>query len=154
MALSLSSPAFENGEQIPERFVREGRNISPPLTWTDVPEGTRSFLIIMEDPDAPRGTFRHWGLYDISGKCAGLPEGADGAEVPRFGHGVNDFGNARYDGPQPPPGHGRHHYHFRLAALDLPRLSSGESASISALLEHAHDHVIATAELVGTYEKS
>src|SRR5690606_5678044 len=117
MAFTLESPAFENGQTIPEAYVREGGNLSPPLRWSGAPAGTRSFLLVVEDPDAPRGVFRHWAVYDIVAERTELPEGTAGPE--RFRQGVNDFGNDRYDGPRPPKGHGIHHYHFRLSALDV-----------------------------------
>ncbi|WP_315918258.1 YbhB/YbcL family Raf kinase inhibitor-like protein [Mesorhizobium sp. SP-1A] len=150
MAFTLESPAFENGKTIPDTYVREGRNLSPPLRWRDAPAGTRSFLLVVEDPDAPRGVFRHWAVYDIAAERAGLPEGTTGPE--RFRQGVNDFGNAGYDGPQPPKGHGVHHYHFRLSALDVEALEAGEETGIAELLDHARPHMIGTADLVGTYE--
>jgi Raf kinase inhibitor-like YbhB/YbcL family protein len=150
MAFTLESPAFENGQAIPEPYVRNGGNLSPPLRWKDAPAGTRSFLLVVEDPDAPRGMFRHWAVYDLAAGRDRLPEGTAGPES--FRQGVNDFGNAHYDGPQPPKGHGVHHYHFRLSALDVETLGAGGETGIADLLAHAGPHIIATAELVGTYE--
>jgi Raf kinase inhibitor-like YbhB/YbcL family protein len=150
MAFTLESPAFENGKPIPTAYVRQGRNLSPPLRWTDKPEGTRSFLLVVEDPDAPRGVFRHWAVYDIAAERSGLPEGISGSES--FRQGVNDFGNAGYDGPQPPTGDGMHHYHFRLSALDIEALEAGGKTTIAELLDRARPHVIGTADLLGTYE--
>ena len=150
MAFALESPAFRSGQRIPDKYARKGHNLSPPLAWKDAPQGTKSFLLVVEDPDAPRGVFRHWALYDIPAGRDTLPEGSGTEEG--AGQGVNDFGNAQYDGPQPPKGHGVHHYHFRLSALDVERLESGGQTSIAELLERARPHMIATAELVGTYE--
>ncbi len=104
MAFSLVSPALRDGAPIPETYVREGRNRSPPLRWSDPPNGTRSFLLIAEDTDAPDGVFRHWAMYNLDPSVRELPEGAgDGsAHLGRMGR--NDFGRRAYDGPQPPSG--------------------------------------------------
>ena len=152
MTFVVESPAFGDGEPIPSRYARKGDNVSPPLRWTGAPPGTRSFVLFVEDPDAPSGTFRHWALYNIAAERDQLPEGADVADKERFGHGVNDFGNPHYDGPQPPKGHGAHHYHFRLAALDVPNLDLPLTANIDEIWNAALPHVIAEARLVGTYE--
>jgi Raf kinase inhibitor-like YbhB/YbcL family protein len=150
MALQIRSPAFTNGAAIPDKYTRSGRNISPPLEWSGTPEGTRSFVLLIEDPDAPSGTFRHWAVYDIPGDKIRLDENAD---VSNFSQGVNDFGNEGYDGPQPPSGHGVHHYHFRIAALDTDRLEGIQGkAKASAVWDKAQAHKIEDAELVGTYE--
>ncbi|WEX10557.1 YbhB/YbcL family Raf kinase inhibitor-like protein [Chelativorans sp. AA-79] len=154
MAFTLESPAFRDGERIPDRFVRDGENVSPPLVWRDAPAGAKSFMLVVEDPDAPSGTFRHWGVYDIDANRDRLPESTTaGAKTESLGHGVNDFGNPHYDGPQPPKGHGVHHYHFRLAALDVETLHCDGKARIEDMLDQAKPHVIAEAEFVGTYEK-
>lgn len=153
MTFALKSPAFEDGQEIPQKYVRAGQNLSPPLFWEDAPEGTRSFLLSVEDPDAPRGVFRHWAVYDMTPECTRLSEGATaGAKTESLAQGINDFGNACYDGPQPPKGHGVHHYHFRLAALDVETLHCEQKPAVADLLEAASPHVIATADLVGTYE--
>jgi Raf kinase inhibitor-like YbhB/YbcL family protein len=153
MAFSLESPAFHDGGPIPQQYARKGENLSPPLIWHDAPQGTESFALIVEDPDAPSGTFRHWGLYDITVNSARLPEGMDqGGQAAKFGHAVNDFGDAHYDGPQPPKGHGAHHYHFRLAALDIKHLDLPARASVADLWRAAKPHIIAEADLVGTFE--
>jgi Raf kinase inhibitor-like YbhB/YbcL family protein len=150
MALRIHSPAFADGAPIPDKYTRSGRNFSPPLEWTGTPEGTRSFVLLIEDPDAPSGTFRHWAVYDIPGDKIGLDENAD---VSKFRQGVNDFGNEGYDGPQPPPGHGVHHYHFRLAALDTDRLEGVQGkVKAAAVWDKAQAHKIEEAELVGTFE--
>src|SRR5687768_17037562 len=115
MSLVLRSPAFADGERNPDRHARQHDNLSPPLEWVGAPEGTRSFALVVEDPDAPRGTFRHWAAFDISPGRTRLEEGA-GRRGGDLKQGANDFGDTGYDGPQPPEGHGPHHYHFRLAA--------------------------------------
>src|SRR5688572_26531479 len=104
MTLTLRSPAFKDGAMIPERYARSHGNVSPPLEWFDAPEGTRSFALIVEDPDAPRGTFRHWAVFDISPDRERLDEGA-GRRGGKLHQGANDFGETGYDGPEPPPGH-------------------------------------------------
>lgn len=153
MAFALSSPAFGNRERIPDKYIRQGENISPPLVWEDAPPEAKSFVLVVEDPDAPSGTFRHWRVYDIAAERDRLPEGTTaGAKTESLGHGVNDFGNPHYDGPQPPKGHGVHHYHFRLFALDVETLHCDGKAKVDDMLEQAKPHIIAEAELVGTYE--
>jgi Raf kinase inhibitor-like YbhB/YbcL family protein len=105
MPLTITSPAFRNGEVIPTRHTRDGENLSPPLEWRGAPPETKSFVLIVEDPDAPSGTFRHWVIYNIPAGEAGLPEWASGHGRGGAGEGVNGFRNARYDGPQPPKGY-------------------------------------------------
>lgn len=152
--MELRSPAFENGAPVPTKYTGDGDNVSPPLEWSGAPDATRSFVLIVEDPDAPTGTFRHWGVYDIAPERDRLPEATtSGAKTERLGMAWNDFGHPRYDGPLPPEGHGTHHYHFILAALDVPTLSLPRRPSVAVLWEAAQEHVIAQAELVGTYER-
>ncbi len=154
MAFELRSPAFEPGGRIPPRYARDGENLSPPLEWHDAPAETKSFALIVEDPDAPAGTFRHWGLYNIMGERKLLPEGIGrGVKTEDLGMGINDFGNMRYDGPQPPRGGGTHHYHFRLAALDVESLSQKPQMRVEEIWRAAKGHVLAEAELVATYER-
>lgn len=151
MAFTLTSPAFANDQRIPDRHTRRGGNVSPALEWSGAPAGTQGFALIVEDPDAPSGTFRHWAMHGIPGDATGLPEGA-GAEDGRR-HGVNDFGNAGYDGPEPPEGHGPHRYAFRLAALDQPHLELPDHVSAGPMWDEALRHVLEEAELVGIYER-
>jgi Raf kinase inhibitor-like YbhB/YbcL family protein len=96
--------------------------------------------------------FRHWAAYDIPAESNGLPEGA-GADAQNMRMGVNDFGNTQYDGPQPPPGHGTHHYHFRLFALDVPKLDMPQKSSVQDVLAAAQEHALAETEVVGTFER-
>jgi Raf kinase inhibitor-like YbhB/YbcL family protein len=153
MALSVASPAFPNGQRIPDRYSRNGGNVSPPLQWSDAPRNTRSFALIVEDPDAPRGTFRHWAVYNVPPAYQGLDEDSGAAKSgTSLEMAVNDFGNRTYDGPQPPRGHGTHHYHFRLLALDVPELILPARASVKEVLDAAQPHVIAEAETVGTFQ--
>ena len=145
--LEISSDAFSDGGPIPQRHTCEGENISPPLAWSAPPEA-RSMALILDDPDAPSGTFVHWLAWGIDPGAGGLAEG-QAAPV----EGTNGFGDTGYGGPCPPPGHGPHRYFFRLHALDseldLPPAASREE--LEAALE---GKVLGTAELVGTYERS
>lgn len=151
MALKLHSSAFDDGGRIPDKYAKDGRNLSPPLEWSGAPEGTRSFALVVEDPDAPNGMFRHWAVYDIPGDKITLKEGED---VRNFGVGGNDFGNARYDGPQPPLGDRPHHYHFKLAALSTDHIRGVQGeAPASAVWDKAQPFVLEETELVGVYER-
>jgi Raf kinase inhibitor-like YbhB/YbcL family protein len=153
--LTINSPAFAADQTMPQQFSRDGGNMSPPIEWRGAPAGTRSYALVVEDPDAPSGTFLHWGAYDIPADMQRLSEGAgssgDGAALQMA---VNDFGNARYDGPQPPPGHGTHHYHFRLFALDVPKLDMPSNCAVEDVLEAAEDHALEEAEYIGTFERN
>jgi Raf kinase inhibitor-like YbhB/YbcL family protein len=152
MPLSLRSPAFDAGGRIPDRHARSHDNVSPPLEWTGPPEGTRSFALIIEDPDAPRGMFRHWAAFDIPPDRDRLDEDA-GRRESGLSQGINDFGDTGYDGPQPPEGHGPHHYHFRLAALDTDHLDVDLRQPVEAIWQAAREHLLEEAELVGIYER-
>jgi Raf kinase inhibitor-like YbhB/YbcL family protein len=145
--LEIASSAFEEGEQIPRRHTCDGENLSPRLSFAGIPEGTRSLALIVDDPDAPVGTFDHWLAWGID-PGAGLLD--EGEAAPREGR--NGFGVTGYSGPCPPPGHGPHRYFFRLHALDVqPELQPG--ADRGELERALEGHVLATAELVGRYER-
>ena len=145
--LSIRSEAFEGHGKIPERHTSDGEDVAPALEWSGVPEGTQSFALVCHDPDAPLvDGFTHWVAYNISGDAGGLPEGGEGAT-----HGVNSVGNEGYNGPAPPPGHGRHHYYFWVYALDED-LGLEPGLDRRALLERIEDHVIEQARTIGTYE--
>jgi Raf kinase inhibitor-like YbhB/YbcL family protein len=105
-SMLLESNAFAAGEMIPRRFTCEGENLSPPLEWTEAPEGTRSFVVLCSDPDAPSGNWRHWAAYDIPADWTRLREGI-GADAKDLKQAINDSGTAGYSGPCPPRGHGR-----------------------------------------------
>ena len=157
MPLTLSSPAFENGEPIPRRYTCEGDDVSPPLEWAGVPEGTKSLALIVEDPDAPdpahpKCVWVHWVLYDIPGDVTSVLEGVGGTDLPTGTlEGLNDWKRVGYGGPCPPIG--RHRYFFRLYALDA--VLGDLKHPTKAKLERAFDgHVLAAAELMGTYKKS
>jgi Raf kinase inhibitor-like YbhB/YbcL family protein len=154
MAMNLETPAFARNSPIPVQFSRDGANVSPRLEWHGAPLDTRSYALIVEDPDAPRGTFRHWAAYDIPPDANWLHEGAgSGSPGAPLKMARNDFGDIRYDGPHPPPGHGTHHYHFRLFALDTPELNVPDGASARQVLAAAEEHALAQAETIGTYER-
>lgn len=151
--LQLTSSAFEPGAAIPTKHSAYGDNVSPPLQWTNAPDGTRSFALFVHDPDAPlvtpAGTYGyvHWVLYNIPGNATGLDEGSALATT-----GPNETGGAQYFGPQPPPGHGTHHYFFTLLALDAePTLPDG--LDLWRLLEVVEPNLLAMNRLMGTYEQ-
>ncbi|MEJ6844723.1 YbhB/YbcL family Raf kinase inhibitor-like protein [Sinorhizobium fredii] len=134
MTFSLMSPAFAEGQPIPKKYTRFGENIFPPLKWTGTPDGTQSFALIVEDPDAQ------------------LPEAVDTGPEHAIKFIRNDFGNARYDGPQPPAGTGVHHYHFKLAALNTRNISISDDVGAVQAWTEARKHRIAEAALIGTYQ--
>jgi hypothetical protein len=152
MAFTLSSPVFSNNQPIPPKYSRLGGNVSPPLEWHGAPPDVKSYALIVEDPDAPRGTFRHWAIYDFPANHTRLNENA-GSAASALKQGINDFGDRRYDGPQPPEGHGLHHYHFRLAALNVDHLDVPAGPKVLEIWEAARPYVIAEAETVGTFER-
>ncbi|HZC37179.1 MAG TPA: YbhB/YbcL family Raf kinase inhibitor-like protein [Sphingomicrobium sp.] len=146
--ISLTSDDFQNGGAIPAQYTCDGANRSPALQWSDPPPGTKSFALVIDDPDAPSGTFRHWGAYDIPATVRSIGPGqAAGAQA------INDFGKAGYGGPCPPPGHGPHHYHFKLFALDVGKLSVPANAKVADVENAVQQHAIGQGELVGTYER-
>jgi Raf kinase inhibitor-like YbhB/YbcL family protein len=147
MAFALSSPAFDAGENIPRQFTCDGDDISPHLIWTGAPHGAASFVLIMDDPDAPRGTFTHWIVFDIPGDRAELPSGARSDAVGIAGR--NSRGTVGYMGPCPPSG--THRYFFRLWALDVATLSLTAGASRERVEQAMAAHKIATTELMGRY---
>jgi Raf kinase inhibitor-like YbhB/YbcL family protein len=144
---ALTSDAFAHGDEIPRRHTCEGEDVSPALTWSDPPDGTRALALIVDDPDAPRGTFTHWLAWNIDPVVGGLGEGESGPA-----EGRNDFGTGGWSGPCPPPGHGAHRYFFRLHALDA-KLDVGFRAGRRELERALAGHVLTTAELVGRYER-
>ncbi|WP_376969498.1 YbhB/YbcL family Raf kinase inhibitor-like protein [Bradyrhizobium erythrophlei] len=149
--MELVSNAFADGAAIPRRFTCDGENASPPLQWSGAPEGTRSFVLLCDDPDAPAGTWRHWAVYDIPPVVTELAVSA--AQNAKLKQAVNDFRKSGYGGPCPPHGHGRHHYHFRLLALSTDDLQAKPNASCRDIEREARKHVIADAILVGWYQR-
>jgi len=145
---SLTSTGFENGSSMPQEFTCDGTDQSPPLNWSQPPDGTKSFALIVDDPDAPSGTFRHWGAYDIPAAARSIPAGQSvGAQA------ANDFGKPGYGGPCPPKGHGPHHYRFKLYALGVDRLAVRRSPSIAEVENEVQKYQLARAELTGVYER-
>jgi Raf kinase inhibitor-like YbhB/YbcL family protein len=154
MALQLTSPAFAPGARIPVRHSCEGEDLSPPLAWSDVPAEAESLALFCDDPDAPAGTWHHWALFDLPPTTTELRMGYPrDATVGGTRQAVNDFGVTGYRGPCPPPGHGTHHYHFRLLALDVAKLVVRDRAKCREALAAARLHAIAIAELIGTYSR-
>jgi Raf kinase inhibitor-like YbhB/YbcL family protein len=151
--LSLTSSAFQDGRPIPAQYTCDGAGQSPPLAWSEPPQGTKSFALVIDDPDAPRGTFHHWGAYDIPASLRSLDAGAGNSASAPFAQAVNDAGNVGYKGPCPPPGNGPHHYHFKLFALDVDGLGLPVNAKVSDVESAAQQHLVGRAELVGIYER-
>jgi len=152
--MMLASPAFQPGGNIPAEYTCDGSDISPPLSWSGVPAGTQSLVLVIEDPDAPSGIFRHWAAFDIPATASGLAAGyGPGRPAAQFREARNDFGKKGYGGPCPPQGGGTHHYRFRLFALDRPRLDLAPPAIALAVLEAARPYAIGRAELIGTYRR-
>jgi Raf kinase inhibitor-like YbhB/YbcL family protein len=146
-AFALSSEVFTHGGEVPRRHTCEGEDVSPRLSWGEPPPGTRALALIVDDPDAPVGTFTHWLAWNIDPVVGGLREG----EAPAS-EGRNDFGRRGWSGPCPPRGHGAHRYYFRLYALDA-ELDVGRRAGRRELERALSGHVLATAELMGIYER-
>jgi Raf kinase inhibitor-like YbhB/YbcL family protein len=152
--MQLRSSAFSDGAGIPRLYTCEGENLSPPLDWSGAPAGTRSFVLLCDDPDAPAGTWHHWAAYDIPADCAALTaNAAQQAARLVFKQAVNDFRRTGYGGPCPPHGHGPHHYHFRLLALSVDRLPVRSDATCRQVEREARKHVLDEAALIGVYER-
>jgi Raf kinase inhibitor-like YbhB/YbcL family protein len=151
MALQLTSTAFSAGEMIPKRFTCNGADVSAPLVWNDAPVGTESFALIVDDPDAPVGTWVHWVLYDLPASTRELAEGVTKQQQLPSGarQGRNDFGRIGYGGPCPPPGK-PHRYFFKLYALDA-KLNLKAGATKADLERALKGHVLGQAELMGRY---
>lgn len=142
------SSVFKEGQTIPERFTCKGENVNPPLELTGVPKNAKSLALIMDDPDAPMGTFVHWVVWNIAPQGKAIPEGALNPGV----DGSGTSGRTGYRGPCPPPGNGPHRYFFKAYALDL-MLGLKPGSGKDALLEAMQGHVVASAELMGTFER-
>jgi Raf kinase inhibitor-like YbhB/YbcL family protein len=156
MSLTITSTAFAADGEIPTRYTCEGDDISPPLAWSGAPPATKSFALIVDDPDAPdpaapKMTWVHWVLYDIAANVASLPEGVALSALPQGTHeGLNDWRRTGYGGPCPPIG--RHRYYHKLFALDivLPDLHRPTKTALERAMQ---GHIVAQATLVGTYQK-
>jgi len=153
--MQMDSDAFQPGARIPVDHTCDGRDLSPALSWSDAPEGTKSFALIMDDPDAPPGTWVHWVIYDIPASAAGLDGSLPRSETLPDGSkhgvcwGVSRFDRVGYYGPCPPPGK-PHHYSFRIYALDRPT-GLPPRATRDEILAAMEGHVLAQAEVVGLY---
>ncbi|MBS1239830.1 MAG: YbhB/YbcL family Raf kinase inhibitor-like protein [Proteobacteria bacterium] len=152
--MQLSISAFTGDAPIPARFTCDGDNVSPALEWSDPPAGTRSYALVVDDPDAPGGVFRHWGAYNIDASAKGLDEGAGNRADTPFRQARNDFRRQGYGGPCPPRGDGAHRYRFTLMALDVSHLAVGASSGIEDLERSARGHVLAQATVTATYERN
>ena len=153
MGMAITSTAFKQGERIPVKYTADGENVSPPLQWTGVPEGTRTLALICHDPDAPReGGFTHWVLYAMQPTVTGLPENmpksTGGGDVPCM-QGLNGAGRPGYMGPSPPPGK-PHRYQFTLYALSDDVVFETPPDRVR-LLEAMQGHIIAQTTLEGLY---
>jgi Raf kinase inhibitor-like YbhB/YbcL family protein len=151
MALRITSPDFSDGEVIPQKFTCDAQDTSPKLEWKGPPANTGSFALIMDDPDAPAGTWVHWVLYDVPADAKDLPERVPGQEQLASGarQGRNDFGKIGYGGPCPPPGK-PHRYFFKLYALDA-KVGLKAGATKADVERAMKGHVLAQAELIGKY---
>jgi Raf kinase inhibitor-like YbhB/YbcL family protein len=154
MSLEMTSDAFANGQSIPVKHSCKGKNISPALAWNEPPAGTQSFALILDDPDAPMGTWVHWVLFNIPANTRNLPEDfpitGKNADPNAVYVGKNSWGDLRYGGPCPPSG--THRYYFKLYALNTTiRLSPG--ATKEQVLKEMQGHILAQAELMGTFSK-
>ncbi|NUQ64698.1 MAG: YbhB/YbcL family Raf kinase inhibitor-like protein [Pirellulales bacterium] len=160
MEIKVTSTAFSNGETIPKKYTGEGQDISPPIFWSDIPEGTKELVLICDDPDAPtEEPWVHWVIYKIPADTEGLPEGLP--NTPRLKkpsgafQGKNSFNSGHtigYRGPMPPPGHGVHHYYFTLYALKV-KLSTEVGLPKSAVMQDMHDYITGKGQLMGTYQR-
>ncbi len=150
MDIKVTSPAFRQGEEIPQKYTCNGDGVSPPVEWEVLSNNVRSFVLISEDPDAPMGTFTHWVVYDLPPNIRALPERVpNDDELPTGGvHGINSLHKIGYMGPCPPSG--RHRYFFRVFALD-ERLDLKPGAGKDKVLRAMQGHILGEGELMGTY---
>ncbi|TXS96060.1 YbhB/YbcL family Raf kinase inhibitor-like protein [Parahaliea maris] len=152
--IQITSSAFEPGGAIPGKYTGEGPDVSPALSWNNIPGGTKSFAVFCHDPDAPlikpRGVygFVHWVLYNLPASVTELPE-----DCSEYTSGVNDFGSTGYGGPMPPPGHGTHLYYFWIVALDA-ELNLPEGLELWDFLAKVEPHVLGINRLVGSYQRN
>lgn len=155
--LTLESSAFTNGRRLPTRYTQDGRNVSPSLSWRNLPIGTVTMALICEDPDAPQDEpWVHWLLYNVPALRLRLPEGVSPSEEPEEVdgalQGINSSETVGYDGPLPPVGHGTHHYIFKVYAVDRA-LDLRPRATKEELLRALKGHILATAEVMATYSR-
>jgi len=164
--MKLISNAFSEGAAIPEKYTGAGQDVSPPLAWSNVPKGTKSFALIGDDPDAPtrakprpEGPWVHWVIYNLPASVTELPEAvpreAEPAQVAGARQGKNDFpsDNIGYRGPMPPQGSGPHRYFFKIYALDQPLDMAAKDANKKSLLAAMKGHIVGEGQLMGTFER-
>jgi Raf kinase inhibitor-like YbhB/YbcL family protein len=154
MNIQMTSTAFAEGQPIPEKYTCDGQDVSPPLTWSNAPAGTKSFTLVVEDPDAPMGTWVHWVIYDLPADTAALSEGVARSQYVSGNakQGLNDFGRLGYGGPCPPPGK-PHRYFFKLYALDV-MLDLKPGATRKELLKAMEGHILGQGQLMGTFQRT
>lgn len=152
MELTVKSTAFSHGGMIPSKYTCDGMDISPPLSWSKGPEGTKSYALISDDPDAPMGTWVHWVIYNLSADVTFLPEDFPKTKILDKGvlQGKNDFRKYGYGGPCPPGG--THRYFFKVYALDIV-IDAGAGLTKKQLLKEMDKHILAQGELVGKYSR-
>lgn len=151
MSMTLTSSAFQEGETIPQQYTCSGQDVSPPLQWTAAPKKIRTFALIMDDPDAPAGTWVHWVIFNIPGDRTSLQEAVPPEQSFPTGErqGSNDFKRIGYGGPCPPPGK-PHRYYFKLYALDTSLVESS-GATKAEVLVACQNHILAEAQLMGRF---
>jgi Raf kinase inhibitor-like YbhB/YbcL family protein len=159
MAIEVTSTAFANGQPIPSKYTGEGEDVSPPISWSGLPEGAQELALICDDPDAPTAEpWVHWVIYKIPATMTGLPEGIERKARLKQPAGVLQGRNSwpgqsvGYRGPMPPPGHGIHHYYFKLYALEA-KLVVSPGVDKTGLLEEIKGHVVGEGQLMGTYQR-
>ena len=152
-AIQMKSSSFQPGGDIPRKYTCDGNDLSPQLSWSGTPAGTRAFALIADDPDAPAGTWVHWVIYDLPADTQELAEALPGAEALTNGakQGINDFRKVGYGGPCPPPGL-PHRYFFKLYALDAPT-GLKPRATKQQLLDAIKNHIVGESELMGRYKR-
>jgi Raf kinase inhibitor-like YbhB/YbcL family protein len=150
--MKLISPAFDEGGMIPEKYTCDGADMSPPLKWDSLPEGTKSLALICDDPDAPAGIWVHWVYYDIPASTGGVPENVARDDRPQIGgiQGTNNFRRIGYGGPCPPGG--THRYYFKLYALDT-LLNLPPGATKKQLVNAMEKHIVGRVQLMGKYRR-
>ena len=153
MAITIRSAGFADGQPIPEKYTCDGKDVSPSLSWDNAPNGTKSFVLICDDPDAPAGTWVHWVMYDLSAATRELPEAIPAKEEVLSGarQGTNDFKRIGYGGPCPPKGNA-HRYYFKLYALDSV-LNLKPGATKGDVESAMKGHVVGEGKIMGTYKR-
>ncbi|MCC6127270.1 MAG: YbhB/YbcL family Raf kinase inhibitor-like protein [Pirellulales bacterium] len=160
MTIKITCSAFEEGQRIPKKYTGEGFDVSPPLAWSGVPEEAKELVLVCDDPDAPTPEpWVHWVIYKIPANVAGLKEDIPRktrlTDPPGTLQGKNswqDHQNIGYRGPMPPPGHGTHHYYFKLYALEA-KLAVEAGMDLKSLMKDIEDHILAEGQLMGTYSR-